>query len=525
MKNLLLSSALLFVFTSVSSAQWTQQQSGVTTYLLGVKFTSPTNGWAVGNSGVVLKTTDGGTTWLQQTTPASGQLSKVDFLNSDDGWIVGGTTILQTTDGGASWEFNTSPSPFGPYNNSIFCRDFNNQPMCWIAGGNRGTNYTFIESSPGNANWSLQVAGYAGRLAGIYFANDSSGWAAGDNGLILSTTNGGRWWNEQNTNVTSYLTDVGFFTPEVGVCMGDSGRILRSTDGGAHWTMVQSNPNTDVFKVAILNDSVGYVTGGPYSSSGPADYIYRTTDAGKTWTNQIVVVPAGTMFEDICFVNDSDGWAVGHNGIIVHTTDAGIAAVPTSPVLDAPASQDTLSSSDSALVWYGVSIATSYRVQIASDSSFGKIVVDSSGISDTTMVIQQLIDTRLSPETKYFWRVQAIDDTLSGSFSQIWSFITPTLTAVNTKQMGTPRTFALSQNYPNPFNPSTTIKYSIPKAEFVNLTVYDDLGQKVATLVHQQQGAGNYEVSFNADRFASGVYFYVIRAGNYTATRKMMPLK
>lgn len=525
MKNLLLCAAMLFLFSSVSSAQWTQQQSNVTSDLLGVYFVSPTTGWAVGLGGVILQTTDGGHTWTQYSSPTTSELSKVGFLNSTTGWIVGGNQILETTDGGTSWQFNSNPSPYGEYNYSIYCASSNNQPECWIAGGNRATNYTFILNSPGNGYWSLQVAGFAGRLAGIYFINDSLGWAAGDGGLVLSTMNGGRWWNEQQTNVSSYLADVGFFTPKVGICVGDSGRILRSTDGGVHWTMVRSDPPTDIFKVFISNDSVGYVAGGPYSSSGPADYIHRTTDAGKTWTNQIVDVPAGTMFEDICFVNDSVGWAVGHHGVIVHTTDGGVAAVPASPILYSPASQDTLASSDSALVWNGVPHATSYRVQIASDSSFGNITVDSSGISDTMMVIRQIVDTKLSPETKYFWRVQAIDDTLSGSFSGIWSFITPTLTAVNTKQVGTPKTFALSQNYPNPFNPSTTIKYSIPKSEFVNLTVYDDLGQKVATLVDQQQGAGNYEVSFNADRFASGVYFYVIRAGDYTATRKMMPLK
>ena len=525
MKNLLKSAALLLVISSVSSAQWTQQQSNVSNDLLGVKFTSATNGWAVGNGGVVLKTSDGGTTWSQEQTPASGQLSKVDFVNSNDGWIVGGATILQTTDGGASWQINSNPSPYGEYNYSIYCVSSGNQPECWIAGGNRATNYTFVLNSPGSGNWSLQVAGFAGRLAGVYFINDSLGWAAGDNGLVLSTTNGGRWWNEQQTGISSYLADVGFFTPEIGICVGDSGRILRSTDGGVHWMMVHSNPPTDIFKVFISNDSVGYVAGGPYSSSGPADYIYRTTDAGKTWTNQFVNVPDGTMFEDICFVNDSVGWAVGHNGVIVHTTDAGVSAVPASPVLYSPATQDTLASSDSALVWYGVPHSTSYSVQIASDSSFGNIVIDSSGISDTMMVIRQIIDTKLSPETKYFWRVQAIDGTLSGLYSAIWSFITPTLTAVNTKQVGTPRAFTLSQNYPNPFNPSTTIKYSIPEAEFVNLTVYDGLGQKVTVLVDQQQGAGNYEVSFDADRFASGVYFYVIRAGDYAATRKMMTLK
>jgi|YelNatPaOPRAMG01_1025707.scaffolds.fasta_scaffold00247_4 hypothetical protein len=88
-----------------------------------------------------------------------------------------------------------------------------------------------------------------------------------------------------------------------------------------------------------------------------------------------------------------------------------------------------------------------------------------------------------------------------------------------------PATYKLSQNYPNPFNPSTTINYSLPKSGLVTLKVYNILGQVVATLVNQNQVAGNYNVSFDASRLASGVYFYSIKAGNFSEVKKMMLLK
>lgn len=88
-----------------------------------------------------------------------------------------------------------------------------------------------------------------------------------------------------------------------------------------------------------------------------------------------------------------------------------------------------------------------------------------------------------------------------------------------------PAKFSLSQNYPNPFNPSTIIRYSIPSSEVVSLKVYNVLGQEIETLVGERQGAGNYEVNFNGDRFASGVYFCVLIAGTFTATKEMMLLK
>ena len=92
--------------------------------------------------------------------------------------------------------------------------------------------------------------------------------------------------------------------------------------------------------------------------------------------------------------------------------------------------------------------------------------------------------------------------------------------------------FKLGQNYPNPFNPSTTIKYSIPvdDANFtsltnVNLSVYNMLGKKVATLVNRRQIPGDHLVTFKADKLSSGVYFYRLSAGNFLATKKMLLLK
>jgi hypothetical protein len=102
--------------------------------------------------------------------------------------------------------------------------------------------------------------------------------------------------------------------------------------------------------------------------------------------------------------------------------------------------------------------------------------------------------------------------------------------------VGSPANFALSQNYPNPFNPTTTISYSIPNViarsetttqSVVNvaLTVYNTLGQKIATLVNKKQISGNYSVQFDANKLPSGIYFYTLRAGNFLSTRKMILLK
>jgi hypothetical protein len=88
-----------------------------------------------------------------------------------------------------------------------------------------------------------------------------------------------------------------------------------------------------------------------------------------------------------------------------------------------------------------------------------------------------------------------------------------------------PVEFSLQQNYPNPFNPVTTINYSIPKSEYVRLVVYDILGRKVAILIDREQNAGKYNIPFDANSLASGVYFYRIEAGTFNEIKKMMLLK
>jgi hypothetical protein len=88
-----------------------------------------------------------------------------------------------------------------------------------------------------------------------------------------------------------------------------------------------------------------------------------------------------------------------------------------------------------------------------------------------------------------------------------------------------PTAYELSQNYPNPFNPTTVINFQIPQAGLVSLKVYDAIGTEAATLVNEQKEAGSYSVTFDASRLHSGVYFYTLRSGDFTATKKLLLVK
>jgi len=88
-----------------------------------------------------------------------------------------------------------------------------------------------------------------------------------------------------------------------------------------------------------------------------------------------------------------------------------------------------------------------------------------------------------------------------------------------------PPKFKLKQNYPNPFNPSTSIEFSIPQESFVELKVFDILGNEVSTLTNNIYPAGNYKADFNGNNFPSGIYIAKMIAGNFTQTRKMILIK
>jgi len=104
------------------------------------------------------------------------------------------------------------------------------------------------------------------------------------------------------------------------------------------------------------------------------------------------------------------------------------------------------------------------------------------------------------------------------------TFTVPT-TGIQDHQLSLPTRFELQQNYPNPFNPSTTISFTLPATMNVRLTVYDLLGQKIATLVNGRLSGGKHQVTFDAADLPTGVYLYQLSGNGITQTRRMVLLK
>jgi hypothetical protein len=109
--------------------------------------------------------------------------------------------------------------------------------------------------------------------------------------------------------------------------------------------------------------------------------------------------------------------------------------------------------------------------------------------------------------------------------ANVWRRPLSQVTGVKSQAGSHPEEFSLHQNYPNPFNPSTTINYDLPKESRVSLKVFDTLGREVATLVNEDQKAGYKSTVWNGAGLASGIYYYRLQAGDFTATRKLLLLK
>jgi hypothetical protein len=166
-------------------------------------------------------------------------------------------------------------------------------------------------------------------------------------------------------------------------------------------------------------------------------------------------------------------------------------------------------------VWKSYEYAQRYRIQISADSSFSTVQLDTT-MPDTVL----RLNSPLSKVTKYYWHVCAYQAAGLSEYSKQESFTTGSGIDGMKESSTIPVSYMLYQNYPNPFNPTTTIKFALPTQSQVTVTIYDILGREVKELVNDRLQAGYYHVTWDATRFASGVYFYRIEAQSLSGDKK-----
>jgi hypothetical protein len=235
----------------------------------------------------------------------------------------------------------------------------------------------------------------------------------------------------------------------------------------------------------------------------------------KTDTNQAPIVRDTILVDTLKLLtglsnNTSYWWRVraknqlGYGNFSSYFKFTTILAAPSPPVLIYPTNNSTGIIPTTKLDWNVSATATSYRVQVSSDTGFSVLKLDSTITTDSIFVPAG----RLLNNTKYYWHVRASNIGGNSSYSATFNFTTSLVGILSNSEL--PKAHKLHQSFPNPFNPVTKIKFDLPKSGNVNLIIYDVLGKEVITLYNNILKPGFYEVEFNGNDFPSGVYFYRI---------------
>jgi len=258
-------------------------------------------GWAVGDSGTILRTYGGGQDWVAQTTGAVDFYGVHGMPNSEnDGVVVGASGVVSfTLNGGDAWYTIYHPSSVdlrGVYKSSA--------SVSWMVGTG---GYVF---RTGGSNYVV-----AEDLWSICAPDDQTAWAVGDWGRIINTTDGASTWITQTSGTTSNLYGVSFTSVYTGWVVGeDDGTILHTINGGSTWISQTSPTSNFLYGVFAVDAQTAWAVG----ENGT---ILHTTNGGSTWTAQ--TSNTSYALTNVFAADDQTAWAVGDIGTILHTTNGG----------------------------------------------------------------------------------------------------------------------------------------------------------------------------------------------------------
>jgi len=399
--------------------------------------------------------------------------------------------------------------------NAIYFIDAETGFACGAAG-------TIIKTTNGGTNWSVLISGSSAEIRSIHFFNSTTGILCGYTGTILRTTDGGANWNVINSGTTTQLLGISFIDNLSGICVGNSGTTLYSTNSGMNWLVGQPTGYLVTFYTAFMvNASTGYCAG---VNTIFSPLFAKTTNGGANWTYSAFYVNNNeATLRDIHFMDANNGIAVSNlwngQGGISKTTNAGV----------------NWSHQVFASAFYGVDFAgilTGYIVGFS-----GSILKTIDGGNNW---VQQTSGTGAFLKSVEF--IDSLVGYAAGDGGVILKTTNGGVTGFKQVSGAIPLDFKLYQNYPNPFNPTTKIKFDLPKSNLtlseakgliVTLIIYDILGREIQTLVNEQLKPGTYEVDFDGSNLPSGVYYYMLTAGDpslrsgqgFSETKKMILIK
>jgi photosystem II stability/assembly factor-like uncharacterized protein len=414
MKQLVLLTVVVLALAATGYAQqWVSQPSGTTQDLYGVSFINPDTGWADGDYGTIVHTTNGGVSWSSQTSGTTLDLRDVKFTNSLLGWAVGaGGTILHTTDGGANW----SPQTSGTTQLLWRCH-FPDSMNGWAVGRNR----TVLHTTDGGLNWSAQTD-FSGSVPAttefksVWACDSRTAWACAKSGVIIKTTDGGNLWVRKTSGTTMNMNGICFpVDSSEGWAGGKWGQILHTSDGGESWGIQVDNLYTECLMggvsftdnqhgwgvgkygriVSTFDGGAGTVGGeyGTYPDSGWVMEVDRS-DPTRNLRGLHAVTQDSKFYV----------WATGQLGTILHQATP---PPPPTMVCILSGGQNKSSSGDISLDWENISTADYYEVYRDTTSSFSS---ESVALLDTTSASEYLDPGVVGDTaTNYYYLLKTVD--------------------------------------------------------------------------------------------------------------------
>ncbi|MDP4240818.1 MAG: YCF48-related protein [Bacteroidota bacterium] len=282
---------------------WIPLSSGTKKNLRSVFFIDKNTGFAIGDSCIIIKTTDAGATWVQKkpATISTEYLNSICFINKDTGYIVGSQSIIKTTDGGETWLHKA-----GIGGNAIYMTP-------------KGTGFVGGEGLfsviDGNS-MSVSPANNSSEINSISFITSQIGYFVGDNSNLMKTSDGGITWNQAPFNI-NILSDnyksVHFSDVNNGYVVGEN-QILRTFNGGENWSVMQGSSGNSVF---FTPDSVAFIC----DNKGHVNKFRDVQQSMGQWSftnfyGTLQTLPGVKFMNSVFFADANTGYAVGQSGQI-----------------------------------------------------------------------------------------------------------------------------------------------------------------------------------------------------------------